>query len=108
MFLTLDSKSTDNVRVSGTDEENNDVCSYLTINDMSGRSYAVVNYEDVEVREKSSSASLCSIKEEASNVCDAINVSEGDLSPCVKTEEKMKSDSQLSSDYEEMNVTTKT
>lgn len=99
-FLTLDAKSTDNVRASGADEEYNDVCSYLKISDRSARSYADLNYDDVEEREKSPTASLCTIKEKASNECDAINVSECDL--------KVKPDCQPPSDYEEINFLTKT
>lgn len=109
MFLTLDSKSTDNVRVSGTDTENNDVCSCLTISDRSERSYTDdVYYDDVEERETRSSALLCSIKEEARNECDDINVSDGYLNHCVKTKQKVKSDCQPSSDFDEINFTTKT
>lgn len=101
MFLTLDSKSTDNVRVSGTDTENNDVCSCLTISDRSERSYTDdVYYDDVEERETRSSALLCSIKEEARNECDDINVSDGYLNHCVKTKQKVKSDCQPSSDFD--------
>lgn len=74
-----EAKSKENVRASGTDEENKDVCSYLTISDRSARSYADVNYDDVEQSGKSPTASLCCIKGETNNECDTINILEGDL-----------------------------
>lgn len=62
----------------------------------------------MEERGQSPTTPMCSIKEKTSNECDAINVSEGDLNPCVKTDQKVKSGCQPSSDYEEMNFPTKT
>lgn len=96
VFSILDAKSTENVRASGTDEENKDVCSYLTISDRSARSYADVNYDDVEERDKSPTTPMCSIKGKTSNECDAINVSEANLNRCVKTDLKVKSGCQPS------------
>lgn len=51
--LRTDAKSTDNVRAPGTDEENNDVCSYLTISERSARSYADVNWRRGTERKES-------------------------------------------------------
>lgn len=45
----------------------------------------------MEERDKSPTTPMCSIKGKTNNECDAINVSEADLNPCVKTDLKVKS-----------------
>ncbi|XP_052714698.1 uncharacterized protein LOC128187990 [Crassostrea angulata] len=119
--LEKDVKSTEGVLELGTNEEDIDVHSYLTISDRSVRMYAAVHYDEAEDKKSSPSLSLHSEKEDlsiksktspsssfhrkkeedASIKSDTSKILQGYLTPVVTTVEETKSDSQRSSDYED-------
>nr|XP_034302245.1 uncharacterized protein LOC117681505 [Crassostrea gigas] len=104
-------KSTEGVLELGTNEEDIDVHSYLTISDRSVRMYAAVHYDEAEdsIESKTSpSSSLYSKKEEDASIkSDTSKISQGYLTPVVTTAEETKSDSQRSSDPEDFQEVTK-
>nr|XP_034335805.1 uncharacterized protein LOC117692360 isoform X1 [Crassostrea gigas] len=120
-------KSTEGVLELGTNEEEIDVHSYLTISDRSVRMYAAVHYDEAEDKKSSPSLSLHSEKgdlsiesktipslsfhskkeENASIKSDTSKISQEYLTPVVTTAEETKSDSQRSSDYEDFQEVTK-
>lgn len=121
MTVNLDTKSTEGVLEVGTDEENIDAHSYLTISERSVRMYTAVHYDEAEEEKSSPSLSLYSEKEDpsikskispslslhskkeedASIKSDTSKISQGYLTPVVTTAEETKLDSKRSSDYEE-------
>ena len=100
--LDLDAKPI-NADASGTDYQNNDTHSYITINDRSDKLYAAVHYDEAEERKSSSPISLRSITEHKSSESDNSNTSEIYLTPVVEAAVELKGESPRSSDYE--NVT---
>lgn len=118
MTVNLDTKSTEGVLEVGTDEENIDAHSYLTISERSVRMYTAVHYDEAEEEKSSPSLSLYSEKEDPSIKSkispslslhskkeenrsiksDTSKLSQGYLTPVVTTVEETKSGSQRSID----------
>ena len=99
----LDTKSS--VEVVEAEEQNNDTHSYLTISDRSDRLYAAVHYDEAEDRKSSSPISLRSITEH--NSSDSSKSSDAYLVPVSKDVEESKTDSEISSDNDELHDPTK-
>ena len=100
--LDIDAKSI-NADVSETDDQNNDIHSYLTISDRSDRLYAAVHYDEAEDTKSSSPLSLRSITEHVSSESENSKTSESYLTPVVEAVEH-NGNSPRSSDYEDVTI----